>query len=353
MILSSHAGDSAAWQLVACGSCVLAVPPGEAPDRLAELLAEPDPFRAVLEALVGAGITAAPPFALLEGDAQVLRVVLRGDASIVVTLAGHDASDLVVDGAAMATWSERVIEGAHRVVLRVPGSIWTVALVPPTAPVRPAPVDPMPLSAAAETTLVPRAELAAAASAPRDEPVSEPYDFLFGDTIYRTQAGASVRIPNPDPSRPGDHDGQTLLAEDLGLLGRTPAGPSPSPMASPATPAPTLPLAATLQLERADGGRERLNQPVIIGRAPSAPAAASPAPRLLTIPDDKDISRSHVRVAIEGNVVVVTDLASKNGTVITLPGAAPRTLRSGEPTVVLPGTLIDLGGGVTFTVRED
>jgi len=38
---------------------------------------------------------------------------------------------------------------------------------------------------------------------------------------------------------------------------------------------------------------------------------------------------------------------------VTLPGGSPRKLRGGEPTVVLPGTLIDLGGGITFTVRED
>ena len=75
--------------------------------------------------------------------------------------------------------------------------------------------------------------------------------------------------------------------------------------------------------------------------------------RLITIVDDPDISRTHLRVAVEGDAVVVTDLGSKNGSIITLPGAAPRKLRASEPTVVLPGTLIDLGGGTTFTVRED
>jgi pSer/pThr/pTyr-binding forkhead associated (FHA) protein len=91
----------------------------------------------------------------------------------------------------------------------------------------------------------------------------------------------------------------------------------------------------------------------LIGRAPIASASAAPEPRLITIADDKDISRSHLRVAVDGDVVVVTDLASKNGTVVTLPGGSPRKLRGGDPTVVLPGTLIDLGGGVTFWVRED
>ena len=113
-----------------------------------------------------------------------------------------------------------------------------------------------------------------------------------------------------------------------------------------------LPLGPTLQLERADGTREALNRPVLVGRSPAASGSASGA-RLITILDDPDISRTHLRIAVEGDAVVVTDLGSKNGSIITLPGGAPRKLRASEPTVVLPGTLIDLGGGTTFTVRED
>jgi hypothetical protein len=337
VILSSRPDDATAWQLFSSGSCVLALPADATPDGIVAVLSEPDPFRRALEALVDAGIAAAPPFALLEGDAQVLRVVVRGDASIVATLADEGAAGLTISGAGVATWSERVIEGVCRVELRVPGSSWTIAPASLPPAIQTAPITPMAVATAAETTLVPRAE-----------PESEAYDFLFGDTVSRTQADETGRIPNPDPTRPGDHDGQTLFADGLARIGDPPMSPS-----APGRPAPTLPLAPSLQLERADGGRERLTQPVIIGRAPTAPATASPAPRLVTIADDKDISRSHLRAAVEGNVVVITDLASKNGTVITLPGAAPRALRAGEPTVVLPGTLIDLGGGVTFTVRED
>jgi hypothetical protein len=175
-----------------------------------------------------------------------------------------------------------------------------------------------------------------------------------------------------------------MLAEDLGLKGHQPEVPvapdasdatvfAPIPGHVPAvgllastststsTPMSTsqahpLQLAPTLQLERADRGRESLSVPVVIGRAPSVSAVAAasgPHPRLITILDDKDISRSHLRVAVEGDVVVVTDLASRNGTLVTLPGGSPRKLRGYEPTVVLPGTVIDLGGGVSFTVRED
>jgi pSer/pThr/pTyr-binding forkhead associated (FHA) protein len=71
----------------------------------------------------------------------------------------------------------------------------------------------------------------------------------------------------------------------------------------------------------------------------------------MTTPE-QDISRSHVRVSVEGGTVVVTDLHSRNGTHIVLPGKPPQKLRAGDPTAVIVGTLIDLGDGAVLTVRE-
>ena len=424
MILQSYPSDARAWVLIGAPACMLALPRADAGrfGGLSERVAEADGFRAALEFLLAGGIAGAPSFALIDGDSAVARVVLRGPATVSVTSTDPDAAEVTISGEGMATWSERVLEGARSLLLQVPGSTWTVELksaapaaLPATITVS-APVlaeDPAPATVetprdaetVAEATLVPSAQIevpvpvpvpvlvpvpmavpvavvaaapgasaSVAAAATSTEP--EPYDFLFGDTIYRTQAGASIRIPNPDPERPGDHDGRTMLAEDLGLKGHQPDVPV-APDASEATvfaPIPghvpavgtatststsqaaTLQLTPTLQLERADRGRESLSVPVVIGRAPSVSpvaAASGPHPRLITILDDKDISRSHLRVAVEGDVVVVTDLASKNGTLVTLPGGSPRKLRGNEPTVVLPGTVIDLGGGVSFTVRED
>ena len=424
MILQSYPSDARAWVLIGAPACMLALPRADAGrfGGLSERVAEADGFRAALEFLLAGGIAGAPSFALIDGDSAVARVVLRGPATVSVTSTDPDAAEVTISGEGMATWSERVLEGARSLLLQVPGSTWTVELksaapaaLPATITVS-APVlaeDPAPATVetprdaetVAEATLVPSAQIevpvpvpvpvlvpvpmavpvavvaaAPGASATVDAAATstepEPYDFLFGDTIYRTQAGASIRIPNPDPERPGDHDGRTMLAEDLGLKGHQPDVPV-APDASEATvfaPIPghvpavgtatststsqaaTLQLTPTLQLERADRGRESLSVPVVIGRAPSvSPVAAvsGPHPRLITILDDKDISRSHLRVAVEGDVVVVTDLASKNGTLVTLPGGSPRKLRGNEPTVVLPGTVIDLGGGVSFTVRED
>ena len=56
---------------------------------------------------------------------------------------------------------------------------------------------------------------------------------------------------------------------------------------------------------------------------------------------------------MEGETVVVTDLHSRNGTVIVLPGKPPQKLRGGESTSVIVGTVVDLGGGVTLSVGQD
>ncbi len=377
MILQSHPIGARNWALVCAPGCLLALPSADLArlDGLAARLADADGFRAALEMLLAGGIAGAPSFALVDGDARVARVVLRGEARIEVTATDPDAAELTISGAGMATWSERVLEGARSLRLLVPGSTWTIGLgLEPAAVTAEAEVVPD----VAEVTLAPRAEIELPAPHPTPSaPDAEPYDFLFGDTIYRTQSGTSIRIPNPDPHRPGDHDGDTLLADDLGLESHVPAAaeapvselseisdatvlaPIPGHVSAGSSRPLPEPLAATrlptLQLESADGSRESLARPVLIGRAPSVPAAtpSGSAPRLLTILDDKDISRSHLRVSVEGDAVVVTDLASKNGTVVTLPGGSPRKLRGGEPTVVLPGTLIDLGGGVTYVVRED
>jgi len=358
VILRSETTSPDHWIVLATGATVLALPAADAArfDGLGDRLAADDGFRAALEALVGQGISAAPSFAIVDATVpRAVRVVLRGDAEA-ATASGS------FDGRGVTTWTERVLEGGGSLRLSVPGSSWTLTpgdteraaapSAPPPAASPAAPSTPSPApSPAAEETPVEVTTLAP----PRHEDVPEhreeasgpePYDFLFGDTIYRTAEGTSVRIPNPDPERPGDHDGSTVLAEGLGLTGHEAELPAAVAVA---------PL--TVSLELPGGQREPITRPILIGRSPSAGAGritGAELPTLLTVaPDDKDISRTHARVEVQGGAVVVTDLDSKNGTLVTLPGTPARKLRGGEPAVVLPGTVIDLGGGVTLTVRED
>ena len=188
------------------------------------------------------------------------------------------------------------------------------------------------------------------------------YDYLFGETIVRTVEGAAIRsdeevdeLPNGSPPSgdlsvelAGDHDGKTAIGLDrearkAARRARAQVSAAHSPVSGP-----------RLYIDLSSGDSEELDQPILIGRAPSVnKVSGGNLPRLVTITGpDQDISRNHVRVSVEGGTVVVTDLHSRNGTMIILPGRPPQQLRAGEPTAVIPGTVVDLGAEVTFSVRE-
>ena len=225
---------------------------------------------------------------------------------------------------------------------------------------------------------VPAADLAEPAQ-------SSGYDYLFGDTMYRDVAEAAVaepateegaeegagsgaeesepneaEVPEPQTSAvpsvsstaAGDHDGQTVLTSDIAKLRAERKAKRASRTTAPA--APVAPPAPTVVLTLPNGARESLVQPVLVGRAPSvSQVSGGNIPRLVTVGTaDQDISRTHARFVLEGGTVVVTDLHSRNGTMIVLPGKEPQKLRAGEPTAVIVGTVIDFGGGVTLTVEE-
>jgi len=166
------------------------------------------------------------------------------------------------------------------------------------------------------------------------------------DAVVVDPDDKTVVIPSrrKRPPLAGDHDGQTVLTSDIaGLRSRRAADAAP--------PAPRAPA---VSLVLANGTREPLTQPILVGRAPSvSQVSGGQMPRLVTVGGtDQDISRTHVRFALEGGTVVVTDLHSRNGTTVAMPGKDPQQLRAGEPTAVIAGTVVDLGSGVTFTVDE-
>jgi hypothetical protein len=197
---------------------------------------------------------------------------------------------------------------------------------------------------------------------PTPEPEADGYDYLFGATVFRPIGAAAVLVDDEDdttsalpaPALPvttpvlGDHDGRTMLAADIKAARQRP-GSAP---AAPSTRAAARPPAHRYVLRLPEGTFQALSAPVILGRAPSVSnVPASVLPHLVTLIGD-DISRSHVRVAVEGDTVVVTDLHSSNGTHVIAPGKPPQLLRAGEPTPVITGTTIDLGSDVLLHVTE-
>ena len=420
------AATSGGWIALSSESRVLVV--GASPNdvfvaALWAAIGAPDGLQRILDLITSKGLSATPPFALLDFTGG-LRVIVRGDVTVGVTGAGGEES---LAGSGVSTWVERSFDAATGVSVVVvdaepadvpalplaSGAAWIASLTVgevTTAPSRSTPV-PEPVegstvvaaaAAAAAPTIASPASPASPAStgapteateatpagvdieatvseatvseAPTANPAETPtvaidnletspegYDYLFGDTMYRSVADAAVRDDEEAPDAAladsdsdsgsdsgGDHDGQTVLTSDIAKLrGRR------KPKAAAEIP-PPAPAAPVVSLVLADGSREPLSQPILVGRSPSvSQVSGGKMPKLITVGGaDQDISRTHVRFALEGGTVVVTDLHSRNGTTIAMPGKDPQKLRAGEPTSVIVGTMVDLGGGVTFTVDE-
>lgn len=95
-----------------------------------------------------------------------------------------------------------------------------------------------------------------------------------------------------------------------------------------------------------------LDRDVVMGRSPRTDlggADGEERPHIVKLPStDGDISRTHLRVTLDGWHVLVTDLNSTNGTLVTLPGRDPEQLRPGEPVPIRPGTVVALAEGLDF-----
>jgi hypothetical protein len=90
-----------------------------------------------------------------------------------------------------------------------------------------------------------------------------------------------------------------------------------------------------------------LDAVAFVGRSPSSPRIQHGVlPRLIRVPSPRnEVSGTHLEVRQLGTSIVVTDLRSTNGSVVTVPGSEPHALRRGESMVVTPGTLVDIGDG--------
>lgn len=332
-----------AWLVYDLGTRVLAVPSELRAAADAVVAGPAIGLAATVDALRSSGVADAAPFAVLDVTAGELSLVLRGPATVAV-------GDVTLTGLGADPWFESRLPDVAVARLTVPGGEWTFAF--PPAPVsRPTPVIATPVIATPAVVAPPPPLLE-----PRSEITEVP------------ELSVPVPVAAPDapdaPDEAGEADDRTVALEDRP---RRPAAPADDAtvvvdeiarlratrsagLADPVAPAVVAPAPApALSLELPDGSREPLDAVVLVGRAPAAPADG--AARLVRLADG-DISRNHARIAVEGGTVVVTDLGSRNGTIVRIPGRPAQKLRGGEPTPVLVGTVIDFGGGVELRVRE-
>ncbi|MET4580840.1 hypothetical protein ABIE21_000330 [Conyzicola nivalis] len=126
-----------------------------------------------------------------------------------------------------------------------------------------------------------------------------------------------------------------------------PRAPEPAPPAQPSQPAAAAPPA---RYGFRIGRSERtvlLDVAAYVGRSPSSPRISNgELPKLIRVQSPKgEVSGTHLEIRQLGTSVIVTDLRSTNGSTVSVPGSAPRSLRQGEAMVVTPGTLVDIGDG--------
>lgn len=373
-------------------------------------LAEGQGLGGVIDALAAGGpLSSLPAFAVALAEGPVVRVAVRGALTATVTT---PTGDVTVSGEDTSTWAERSVAEASAVtigsgavglpvvdaVVRVAALVIDVAVdavdvdapasvsapppisAPPPVPVRdevtPVPVreeatpmpTPVPVPVPAPTPVPVPAPAAAPVDVsvpieevpgfpPRDGiPVPEPSPDLIDETVISVRGAAapvaeaaldetvvsSPRAPEPDD---GDDDHTISLAEARALRGDAPPPPAPPPPA---------PVRAPAQLVLSTGQTVLLDRPVVIGRRPrSTRVAGADLPHLVAVPSpQQDISRNHVEVRVEGDSILVTDLATTNGTTLHRSGADPMRLHPEEKTVARVGDVLDLGDGVIVTVEE-
>ncbi|NUR82047.1 MAG: FHA domain-containing protein, partial [Dermatophilaceae bacterium] len=114
----------------------------------------------------------------------------------------------------------------------------------------------------------------------------------------------------------------------------------------------TMPRPPLGVLRLSTGDVVTLDRSVLLGRAPKPGEGltAHDRPHVVKVPSpERDVSRNHVEVILEGWHVLIRDLATTNGTTVTLPGDTPVRLRANDQQVLEPGSLVSMADEVSFT----
>ncbi|AWR21745.1 MULTISPECIES: FHA domain-containing protein [Aurantimicrobium] len=110
--------------------------------------------------------------------------------------------------------------------------------------------------------------------------------------------------------------------------------------------APQQELISRFRLRHINGTKYELTKPLIMGRLPAAPLRGDRGVTLVVLASpDGVVSSTHARVEVLGDVVVVTDLRSTNGTRVINPGQPTVLLAPGDSMALGVGAIIDLGDG--------
>ena len=105
-------------------------------------------------------------------------------------------------------------------------------------------------------------------------------------------------------------------------------------------------------LEFTNGRQVDVDRTILIGRSPRAErSSASELPTLLPVDSPgQAISRTHLKISVEGQRVLLEDLNSTNGTEVTPEHGSSFLLEPGEPALLEDGMVVTIGDHVAFRV---
>ncbi|MBR7828545.1 FHA domain-containing protein [Actinospica sp. MGRD01-02] len=108
------------------------------------------------------------------------------------------------------------------------------------------------------------------------------------------------------------------------------------------------------RLRLSNGEIYLLDRDAVFGRKPEIPAGRpGPRPNAIALTDDRDVSRNHVEIRLDGWRVLALDLGSMNGTQLAGPNLAPRLLPPGTAQEIVPGSVLTLAPDVWIYFEEE
>ncbi|QLD10694.1 FHA domain-containing protein [Microbacterium oleivorans] len=251
-------------------------------------------FEDVLSLIAAVGIGRLPDFALVElvdAASSSVSVAVRGTATI--DLHGPQRSSYA--GSGVGTWVEGSAQHVAGISLGLAGVLSSAVLLP------------------------------------------------LGRGVARANALEWGVVVSPAPAVPAAATARSV-ADDVDDVDDSTVLGSRRPGAS--LPVPQAPHARRYVLRLTPGGEHTLERPVVLGRAPRT--AQHPGARTVAVASPrKEVSGEHLEARLEGDALVLRDLGSTNGTVVRQPDGGEVLLRGGASARVAPGTVLDLGDGVT------
>jgi hypothetical protein len=173
---------------------------------------------------------------------------------------------------------------------------------------------------------------------------------VCGDTLpegayFCGECGASV----PEFGSPIDSSARRVAAPAILVTAHN--SPADTPGDTPADiPADTPPAVNPITLVFSTGERAQILGRGLIGRMPVAPANEV-CDHLIVVNDaTKTVSKTHLRVEALAQGLMVTDLDSANGTVVSMPGIAAERLAPHERVILMSGATVGIGDQ-SFTIQ--